>query len=80
MFFEISHKTTYTYSHPVFLESHHLRIRPRCDGVQTVTYFESTVEPLPAGSTDGIDIDGNIVENVWFQGLTEKLIVASRAK
>ena len=80
MFFEISHKTTYTYSRPIFLELHHLRIRPRCDGVQTVTYFESTVEPCPAGSTDGIDIDGNIVENVWFHGLTEKLIVASRAK
>ena len=80
MFFEISHKTTYTYSRPVFLELHHLRIRPRCDGVQNVTYFESTVEPCPAGSTDGIDIDGNIVDNVWFQGLTEKLIVASRAK
>ena len=80
MFFEISHKTTYTYSRPVFLELHHLRIRPRCDAVQNVTYFESKVEPRPAGSTDGIDIDGNIVENVWFQGLTEKLIVASRAK
>ena len=80
MFFEISHKTTYTYSTPVFLELHHLRIRPRCDGVQNVTYFESTVEPCPAGSTDGIDIDGNIVDNVWFQGLTEKLIVASRVK
>ena len=48
MFFEITHKTTYTYSRPIFLGLHHLRIRPRCDGVQTVTYFESTVEPCPA--------------------------------
>ncbi len=80
MLFEISHKTTYTYSRPVFLELHHLRIRPRCDGVQTLTYFDCKIEPHPSGSTDGIDIDGNIVENVWFQGLTELLAVESRAK
>jgi len=80
MIFEISHITTYTYSRPVYLDLHHLRIRPRCDGVQTVTCFDSKVEPRPTGSTDGIDIDGNIVDNVWFHGLTEKLIVESRVK
>ena len=80
MIFEISHKTTYTYSRPVFLELHHLRIRPRSDGVQHVTYFDSKIEPRPSGSADGLDLDGNCVENVWFQGLTEKLIVESRAK
>ena len=80
MIFEISHKTTYTYSRPVFLDLHHLRIRPRSDGVQHVTFFDSKVEPRPSGSADGLDIDGNSIENVWFQGLTEKLIVESRAK
>ena len=80
MIFDIAHKTTYTYSRPVFLELHHLRLRPRCDGVQHVTCFDSKIEPRPSGSADGLDIDGNIVENVWFQGLTEQLIVESRAK
>jgi len=80
MFFDISHKTTYTYSRPVFLELHHLRIRPRCDVVQNLTDFYSHVAPRPSGSTDGIDIDGNIVENVWFNGLTDRLVVESRAK
>ena len=51
MFFEISHKTIYTYSRPVFLELHHLRIRPRCDAVQNVKHFESKIDPRPAGST-----------------------------
>ena len=78
--FETSHKTTYTYSRPVFLELHHLRLRPRSDGVQHLAYFASKVEPRPSGSADGLDLDGNCVENVWFQGLTEKLIVESRAK
>lgn len=80
MLFEISHKTTYTYSQPIFLELHHLRLRPRCDGVQNVIDFDSKIEPRPVGSTDGIDVDGNIVENVWFHGLTDKMIVESRAK
>jgi len=80
MYFEISHKTTYTYSRPVFLESHQLRLRPRCDGVQNLTGFDSQIEPEPAGSSDGIDIDGNVTANVWFQGLTEVLVVQSRAK
>jgi len=80
MIFEITHKTTYTYSRPVFLELHHLRIRPRSDGVQHVAYFDSTIEPRPSGSADGLDIDGNCVENVWFQGLTERLTIESRAK
>ena len=80
MIFEISHKTTYTYSRPVFLELHHLRIRPRSDGVQHVACFDSKVEPRPSGSADGLDVDGNCVENVWFQGLTEQLIIESRAK
>jgi transglutaminase-like putative cysteine protease len=80
MYFEISHKTTYTYSRPVFLEPHHLRLRPRCDGVQKLTYFDSKIEPVPVGSSDVIDLDGNITANVWFEGLTKTLVVKSRAK
>ncbi len=80
MIFEINHITTYSYNRPVYLDLHHLRIRPRCDGVQTVAAFDSKVEPRPAGSTDGCDIDGNNVDNVWFHGLTDKLIIASRVK
>jgi len=80
MILEISHKTIYRYSRPVFLELHHLRLRPRSDGVQHVTCFDSRVEPCPSGSADGLDIDGNSVENVWFQGLTEQLTIQSRAK
>jgi len=33
-----------------------------------------------SGLTDGIDLDGNIVTNVWFQGLTEIFVVQSQAK
>lgn len=80
MYFEITHRTTYTYNRPVFLEAHCLRLRPRCDGLQNLTYFESKVVPRPTGSSEGIDLDGNVTSNVWFEGLTENLIVESRAK
>jgi transglutaminase-like putative cysteine protease len=80
MYFEITHRTTYTYNRPVFLEAHCLRLRPRCDGQQNLTYFDSKVVPAPLGSSDGIDLDGNVIANIWFEGLTQRLVVESRAK
>jgi transglutaminase-like putative cysteine protease len=80
MYFEITHKTTYSYSRPVFLEPHTLRLRPRCDGVQNLTQFDWKVEPHPAGQSDGVDLDGNVTAHVWFEGLTELLVIESRAK
>src|SRR5258706_248279 len=77
---QLRSELAYTDMRPVFLELHHLRIHPRCDGVQNLTYFDSKIEPRPSGSTDGIDIDGNVIANVWFQGLTEILVVESQVK
>jgi transglutaminase-like putative cysteine protease len=80
MYFEITHKTTYRYSRPVFLEPHTLKLRPRCDGLQNLTQFDCTIEPRPAGVSDGVDLDGNVSANVWFEGLTELLVIESRSK
>ena len=33
--------------------------------------------PARLGSSDGIDLDGNVGANIWFEGLTERLIVGS---
>jgi transglutaminase-like putative cysteine protease len=79
MYFEITHKTTYRYNRPVFLEAHTLRLRPRCDGLQNLTQFHWKVEPRPAGSSDATDLDGNVTANVWFQGLSNSFVVKSRA-
>jgi transglutaminase-like putative cysteine protease len=80
MYFEITHKTTYRYSRPVFLEPHTVKLRPRCDGLQNLTRFDWQIEPRPAGSTEGIDLDGNVTANIWFEGLTDILLIESRAK
>lgn len=75
MFFEITHITTYTFSRPVFLEPHTIRLRPRCDGSQRLIHFELQIEPKPAGLSECLDVEGNCAVHAWFDGLTESLRV-----
>jgi transglutaminase-like putative cysteine protease len=77
MLFAITHTTTYTYSQPVFLEPHILRLRPRSDGIQRLLHFEMQSEPQPTGMSDGWDIEGNVATHVWFAGVTESFKITS---
>jgi transglutaminase-like putative cysteine protease len=76
--FEISHTTAYTFSRPVFLEPHSIRLRPRCDGSQRLIRFSLAIEPVPAGLSEGLDAEGNPAAHVWFDGLTDRLCVTTR--
>jgi transglutaminase-like putative cysteine protease len=78
MRFEISHTTAYTFSRPVFLEPHIIRLRPRSDGSQHLIRFVLGIEPKPAGLSEGLDAEGNSAAYVWFDGLTDRLSVATR--
>ena len=78
MRFEISHTTVYTFSRPVFLEPHTVRLRPRCDGTQHLLRFALEIEPQSAGLSEGLDAEGNAAAHVWFGGLTDRLSVATR--
>ena len=80
MRFEISHTTAYTFSRPVFLEPHTIRLRPRCDGSQRLIRFDLTIEPKPAGLSECLDVEGNCVVHAWFDGLTELLQVMTRCE
>ncbi|MSS71779.1 MAG: transglutaminase family protein [Candidatus Latescibacteria bacterium] len=71
MFFEIVHTTRFVYSRPVFLEPHTVRLRPRCDCAQRLVHFTVGVDPLPAGRSECIDLDGNTSTRLWFDGLHE---------
>ena len=73
MLFEVTHVTTYNYSRPVFLEPHTLRFHPRGDGQQCVKRFALSVSPRPSARTESLDAEGNVVTEVWFDGLTEML-------
>jgi transglutaminase-like putative cysteine protease len=77
MVIEVTHTTTYTYSQPVFLEPHILRLRPRCDGTQQLLRFELRVEPQPAGLSESCDSESNAATNIWFVETTQLFTVTS---
>lgn len=66
MRYQITHQTTYTYSNPVTLAPHRLRLRPRCDVNQRLHHFALTVTPEPLGRSQIVDLDGNALHQLWF--------------
>lgn len=72
---EVEHRTRYRFSAPVFLEPHTLRFRPRSNSWQRLDRFQVRIDPIPAGMTENIDVDGNDVIVAWFDDLTEALTI-----
>lgn len=73
MRFRIHHVTRYTYSQPVFLEPHFVRLRPRCDASQHVFDYRLEVTPNPAGASAGLDVENNVFSLLWFDSLYDHL-------
>ena len=73
----IIHTTRYRYRQPAVLEPHVIRLRPRADGTQAVLDFRLRVQPRPSGWSECLDLDGNAVAQVRFDGLTETLTIAA---
>jgi transglutaminase-like putative cysteine protease len=57
---QVHHATEYRYDSPVFLEPHTFRLRPR------LLRYRLDISPAPAGRTDCLDQDGNVVVAAWF--------------
>jgi transglutaminase-like putative cysteine protease len=78
--YHITHRTTYTYSEPVTLAPHLLRLRPRSDAHQQLQAFSLQVTPAPVGQSDLIDLDGNSMTKIWFGDRpTDHLTVEARS-
>ena len=76
MRYQISHTTTYTYSQPVKLFPHVVRLRPRSDAHQAVQSFLLQITPTPLQESPVVDLDGNSMIKVWFKpDLVEQLTV-----
>ena len=73
MRYNIVHTTTYTYDRSVSLQPHVIRLRPRCDGCQTLRSFSLDVIPEPAGIYQIIDLEGNAVVRIWFREPKDQL-------
>lgn len=80
MRYKIAHITTYTYTQPVELAPHILRLRPRSDRSQTLHSFSLEVVPEPAGVSDILDIEGNSIVQMWFKELTSQLKIEVRSQ
>jgi len=78
MLFEITHRTQYHYSNPVFLEPFTVRLRPRCDASQTLRSYNIEVTPIPSGIAHCNGLYGNSTETIWFDGLHENLLIEVR--
>ena len=77
--FNIHHKIRYTYSRPIFLEPHWVRLQPRNCGSQVLREFDLQVEPAPAGISQGLDVEGNNVASIWFDGLHNQIAFSAKA-
>lgn len=73
-----THSTLYRYDFPVYLEPHIFRLRPRMTNAQQLLAFDIQIAPIPAGTTECLDQDGNLALNAWFGEATRDLSVISR--
>jgi transglutaminase-like putative cysteine protease len=78
MLLEVSHRTTYTYSDPVVLGPHRLRLTPRPTVHQELLHHSLEVVPGPAHSSRDTDPEGNRVTHLHFEGPTASLSVHTR--
>jgi transglutaminase-like putative cysteine protease len=74
----VTHSTIYHYDFPVILEPHIFRLQPRTHSAQRLLAFELQIAPLPAGTTECLDQDGNLALNAWFNAPTTELNVQNR--
>ena len=74
----IQHSTIYYYDSVVHLAPHTLRLRPRTNSSQQLVAFEIQIAPVPAGTTECLDQDGNLTLHAWFDTSTKKLEILSR--
>jgi len=75
MLFTIDHTTEYHFTRPVFFEPHQLRLQPRSDGTQRVVHFDLQIEPRPAGTTQALDAEGNLVTMAWFNDVHDHMVL-----
>jgi transglutaminase-like putative cysteine protease len=69
------HSTVYRYDSAVYLEPHIFRLRPREDGVQRLHQYAIDIQPAPAGQSIGLDQDGSVALEAWFDRPVEQLSV-----
>ncbi len=78
MLYEITHRSAYRYSQPVFLEPMTVMLRPRSDATQTVRSHDLVVTPSPSKIARCSGLDGNNTDMIWFSDLQDSLVIEVR--
>ncbi len=73
----VVHFTVYKYESAVQPAPHTFRMRPRNDGAQRLLKHRLEISPAPAGRTECLDQDGNVVVEAWFDSRVNALAVTS---
>lgn len=80
MLFDVSHKTTYTYSQPVSLAQHLLHMTPRLAPGQTTHRTALSVVPMPTFATSGTDYFGNPTTFLSIEEFHSELTIQTRSR
>lgn len=75
MLVHVDHEIRYTYSRPVVLEPHAIRLKPRSDPFHTVVESNLCISPDPSGLSEILDIEGTSTYMAWFLGKTDTLTI-----
>lgn len=79
MFFKIKHEIKYKYTGEVFIEPLTVRLRPRSDCWQKLHQFHLNIDPAPQGTTDFLDLDGNLATTIWNSQLSDYLYIIANS-
>ncbi|GJL50347.1 transglutaminase family protein [Candidatus Nitrospira salsa] len=78
--YQVSHRTTFTYTQPVAISHHILRLLPRIHPRQHTVRSTILVEPAPSGRSDGFDFFGNPMMYLTIQEPHAKLVVSASSQ
>lgn len=71
----VVHSTKYSYSEPVQLNVHLLKLIPQMRSYYAVQQKEIHVSPHPVGLVTRTDVENNLYYQTWFSGLTQELSI-----
>ena len=79
MIFEVSHRTAYTYGHPVLRSQHLIHLTPRSGLRQTVHRHSLLIEPAPASNSPVEDYFGNASALLTIDERHSALVIQARS-
>ncbi len=76
---KIIHKTEYTFTSKVFLEPHYLRFKPKFTPYCILESFKINILPKPAGISEFIDVENNMIHFCWFVDTHRQTVIETRS-